>query len=322
MSERRDAIASTIRRRIVSGLHLGTLPPGSRLPSTRQIAEEFGVAPRTALAAYRVLEVEGLVVMRKRSGIYVAPGQATAVLPTQLAAWLVEVLLEARAREVPPVEFAERVRRCLQTLRLHAVCVAGNDDQMDQICHELRDDYGIDSDGVEPSLLDDPDAETQRLLVRADLIVSTAAHATTGHQAARRWDKRFIPVMLRPDLMSEMTRELANGPVYMIGSDPRFREAVRIVFEPTGLEHNMHVMIVGDDDLSHISPHARTYIMTRAHRRLDDAALARRVIPVRRVFSPEMARELLTFVVRANIRALAERSEMTRAVPRPESPKG
>ena len=56
----------------------------------------------------------------------------------------------ARAREIPPIEFPERVRRCLETLRLRAVCVASNRDQLYQLRHELAEDYGIESDGFEP----------------------------------------------------------------------------------------------------------------------------------------------------------------------------
>jgi DNA-binding FadR family transcriptional regulator len=84
MAERRDEIADTIRQRIISGLHLGTLRPGARLPSTREIAEEFGVAPRTVMAAYRLLEAEGLVDTRRgRGGVRVRhpePGHASRTL--------------------------------------------------------------------------------------------------------------------------------------------------------------------------------------------------------------------------------------------------
>jgi hypothetical protein len=48
--------------------------------------------------------------------------------------------------------------------------------------------------------------------------------------------------------------------------------------------------------------------MRRAHRLLGAAPLARRVAPIRRVFSREMAHELLTFIIRANIAAMAARA--------------
>src|SRR5918992_2409216 len=111
MTERRAEITEAIRRRIVSGLHLGTLAYGDRLPSTRELSHDLEVTPRTVMAAYRDLEREGLVELRPRSGIYVAATHGRGGMLTQLAGWVVEVLVQALMRNVPPIEFPERVRR-------------------------------------------------------------------------------------------------------------------------------------------------------------------------------------------------------------------
>lgn len=310
MADRRAEIADTIRQRILSGLHLGTIRPGARLPSTRTIAGEFAVAPRTVMSAYRLLEAEGLVELRERSGIYVAPGGSgsEATMLTQLAGWVVEVLLDARAREIAPIGFPERVRRCLETLRLRAVCVAGNADQSEQICQELRGDYGIETEPLEIAQLLSPEGDAQRILQQSDLVVSTSRYGNQVQHVARRLGKPAVTVMLRPELMSEFTRQLAAGPMYLIGSDRRFEAAAHAVFDPTGLGANLHVLIVGEDDLTSISPQATVYVMGRAHRLLGDSELARRVTPIRRVFAREMARELLTFIIRANIAAMSARA--------------
>nr|WP_246383644.1 GntR family transcriptional regulator [Microbacterium proteolyticum] len=55
---------------IVSG-RLGT---GEKLPTVRQAAADFGVAPGTVQKAYRALESEGLIVSRVGSGTRVAAG--------------------------------------------------------------------------------------------------------------------------------------------------------------------------------------------------------------------------------------------------------
>lgn len=46
-------------------------PPGKKLPSYRQLAERYDVAPNTAQAAMRLLEASGLVTIRAKSGAYV-----------------------------------------------------------------------------------------------------------------------------------------------------------------------------------------------------------------------------------------------------------
>lgn len=308
MSDRRTEITDSIRQRIVSGLHLGTMAAGARLPTTREIADEFDVAPRTAMAAYRQLEAEGLVELRERSGIYVADAHPSERgMLTQLAGWVVEVLLEARAREIAPIAYPERVRRCLEMLQLRAVCVAGNADQLAQICYELHADYGIASHGVEPDALTSGDDDARQALRRADLIVTTAVFATTVHRIAEPLGRPMITIVLRPELRREMERRLAQGPVYWVGTDPRFEQVLHAVHGPAGHGHNVRLVVLGRDDLAAIPDDAPVYVMRSAHERLRDTPLGARVLPLPRVFATETAREILTFVIRANMAALAAR---------------
>ncbi|MFF9050142.1 TetR/AcrR family transcriptional regulator C-terminal domain-containing protein [Streptomyces erythrochromogenes] len=67
-------IAAGIRRRIADG----ELAPGDRVPSTRQIAAEWGVALATATKALTTLRLEGLVEPRPRVGTVVAGAAAAA----------------------------------------------------------------------------------------------------------------------------------------------------------------------------------------------------------------------------------------------------
>jgi DNA-binding transcriptional regulator YhcF (GntR family) len=60
-------IAATIRHRIATG----ALRPGDRVPSTRQVVRDFGVAMATATRALAVLRDEGLVVARPGAGTVV-----------------------------------------------------------------------------------------------------------------------------------------------------------------------------------------------------------------------------------------------------------
>lgn len=51
----------------------GTLAPGARLPSVRQLAADLGINVNTVVAAYRVLEAEGIVLLRHGSRAVVHP---------------------------------------------------------------------------------------------------------------------------------------------------------------------------------------------------------------------------------------------------------
>lgn len=60
--------AHQVRRLIASG----DLRPGTTLPSVRRLAEDLGVNLNTIARAYRLLEGEGFLVIRGRSGVTVA----------------------------------------------------------------------------------------------------------------------------------------------------------------------------------------------------------------------------------------------------------
>jgi DNA-binding FadR family transcriptional regulator len=61
-------LADVLRIKISSG----SCPPGSRIPSYRQLRDAHGVALNTAQAAVRILAAEGLVEIRPASGTYVS----------------------------------------------------------------------------------------------------------------------------------------------------------------------------------------------------------------------------------------------------------
>ena len=62
----------------------GELPPGSRLPPTRDLARAGGVARVTIVQAYRQLEAEGFIESRVGAGTYVAAGVAAAPADARL----------------------------------------------------------------------------------------------------------------------------------------------------------------------------------------------------------------------------------------------
>jgi DNA-binding transcriptional MocR family regulator len=53
-------------------IRAGTLQPGNRVPSVRQTCRERGLSPATVVRAYELLEAQGLIHTRPRSGYYVS----------------------------------------------------------------------------------------------------------------------------------------------------------------------------------------------------------------------------------------------------------
>lgn len=63
-----------LRVQILALIRSGSLRPGSRLPTVRQLAGDLGVAPNTVNRAYSELERERVVESRGRHGTFVAAG--------------------------------------------------------------------------------------------------------------------------------------------------------------------------------------------------------------------------------------------------------
>lgn len=49
----------------------GSIEPGARLPTVRQLAADLGLAKNTVVRAYRAMEAEGLVIGARRKGTIV-----------------------------------------------------------------------------------------------------------------------------------------------------------------------------------------------------------------------------------------------------------
>lgn len=96
---------------ITSLVNNGTLPPGARAPSLRQISMQRETSLSTALQAYRLLEDRGVLEARPQSGFYVAtggpvslklptastpPGEATAVAVAGVVLKLLEYAADPR----------------------------------------------------------------------------------------------------------------------------------------------------------------------------------------------------------------------------------
>ncbi|BDE95453.1 GntR family transcriptional regulator [Raoultibacter timonensis] len=102
-----------LRSQIIASIAQGTLEPGDALPSVRSLASDLGINLHTVNKAYAVLRDEGYVVMRGRSGAYVAdpadhgPAQTEAGLARMDEA-LFALALEYRAHGGPQEEFVAR----------------------------------------------------------------------------------------------------------------------------------------------------------------------------------------------------------------------
>jgi len=110
----------SIREQLVTQVVLGILsddlPPGQRLPSTRELARRFHLHPNTISAGYRQLARERWVEFRRGSGVYVRAGrqEILATPELQLDQMIARVFRAARKAGVPLPALRSRLQRWLE----------------------------------------------------------------------------------------------------------------------------------------------------------------------------------------------------------------
>lgn len=300
-----EEILGRLRSHIVSQIHREALRAGDRLPSMRELSDEWGVHARFVRAAYATLQREGLVELRPRSGVYVAVSPAGLVAgDTRIGDWLVGVLLQARTWGIPPVGCAERIDWCLRTQRLRAACVESNEDQISWLVHESQADYGLDAFGVDLDAVDTP--ALAREIRSADVVISTAFHGEMLESVARAERKPIVLLRLAGGFVEPLTAAMRDGPVYFVVGDRRFADRLPIIYGGVEGGKNLRALVVGEDDLGVIPPGAATYVTRAAEVRVPSAAALRTIWSPGRIFADSMATELLQIVVRSNIAAIQQ----------------
>lgn len=298
MASRREVVHEGLRQRVTSGLHLGQLRPGDRLGSARQTAREVGTDYRMVVAALRGLERDGLVEIRPRGGIYVGRrAPPPRIRLPGLGDRLVELVLDELDGGLPVAAVAERLRHCLDAIGLRAACIECNDDQLDFLRHELQVGYGLESVTVE---IDRLRGEPPLAVRQADLLVSTTFHAGDVRRCAIRLGKPCVIVTLDPRRQADVTRLLAERPVYFIGTDRRWAAKVQAIWAREPGAERLRTLTLGHDSLRCIPQEAALMVMPRARRLLAGDPLLERALPPRG-FSRDTARQILSFLVQANL---------------------
>jgi DNA-binding transcriptional regulator YhcF (GntR family) len=305
-AHRRAFVASTLQRRIEQSLRSRALAPGDRLPSTREVGGEFDVDPRVALAAYQTLAEEGLVVLKPRSGVYVAPATSLDDERPPSRDFLADTLVGAVVRGFSLSRFTDDLRIAALGRRLRATVFGGTEDQAHGLSRELRTDYGFET----TTLLQEDVKEGsvgRSAIQRAHLVVTTEALEKEVSEVAERLGKQLMVLDIRPPFFEKEWKVLLrSGRAYIVAADPRFLDLVRNYLEKVVDLRNVRMMIVDRDDLTTIPPQAPTYVTEAARRKLGKFRIPGRLIPPARLLAENSVRTLVEFIVKMNLEQAQE----------------
>ncbi|WP_103349468.1 GntR family transcriptional regulator [Amycolatopsis sp. CA-128772] len=106
-------IYQQLRDRVVEGIAAGTLREGESLPSTRQLAADFGINFHTVNKAYDLLRQQGFVRLNRKTGAVIGPTAADAAFAAGWSARARTLLAEAVAKGMPADEVLATCRALL-----------------------------------------------------------------------------------------------------------------------------------------------------------------------------------------------------------------
>ncbi|HEX8246371.1 MAG TPA: PAS domain S-box protein, partial [Longimicrobium sp.] len=226
----RGDFAARLRAGVAAGVHTGHLRPGDRLPSIREAAQLSETDHRVVSSAYQRLAADGLVEVRNRRGVVVAP------LPrphgpelNETAEWLAKVLEEASELQVRVPHLPDLVRRWTTAVPLHCLCVDATEDARLALSHEMSHQWGMQATAVPAD--DAADAAARHALAdamrAADLVVTTPFHAHAVRPVADAQGKPLVIATANPEMVSTVEARLRRGPVTAVVADERYGERLR-----------------------------------------------------------------------------------------------
>ena len=301
--ESEASLVERLRDRVVGGLHRGTLHAGDRLEGVREIARRARMNARAVAKAYRTLEAEGLVEVRGRSGVYVAPQERREgeMLPETMR-WMTGVVVESWRRMIRIPEFPGFVRRCTGAVRPRCALVESVEDTATALSVELQWDLGFD---VQIFSLDPPESQdsAEQLMGGSqdvDLFVTTSFYARAVRGIAEKLEKPVVMLTTHPQFDAAVRRRLEDGRLTIVAVDPRFGERMRAIYGEDRSDDRIRVILADDAEaIAKLDP-AEPVLLTRAaHERLGDVDLTL-LFPHSPSFSPDSARELAEVLIRLN----------------------
>src|ERR1700742_1398685 len=99
-----------LREQILAAVGRGTLVPGARLPTMRQVAVALSIDLNTVQRAYAELEREGILVMVRGRGSFVAEQPPSRPTRTQTQALAAQVAAQAQASGIALSELVEALK--------------------------------------------------------------------------------------------------------------------------------------------------------------------------------------------------------------------
>ena len=227
---RNESASKDVRNILRKAIQSGVYHAGETLPSSRDLAEQFGINRNTANKIYQELAAEGLVEPspNRPPKVIVPTGTAHAPdLRQHVRSSLWPLLHEGRILGVPESLMRETIRQQVddffETVTPPRIFVTEcNTTDVERYADELTAVLGCT---VRPVLLDQLNDKAEG----ADIVVAPHFHLAEAREALGNARDLALGVLLTPDAtdVAEVISRVDRGPVGLIGGNPASVERLR-----------------------------------------------------------------------------------------------
>jgi GntR family transcriptional regulator len=192
--------AEEIEAALVGRISAGIYQPGAAIPSLRELAQELGANRNTVNKACRTLQAAGILEMRPgKKGFFVQRAPATGGVAERFRRQAYELVWQAMAAGVPRERVAHDldaiVERVYGADDLRVAFYECNAHDSEQLGAELERLVGLRLDA---RLLDELEANRERVAQRYDLVVTTFHHLASVNRALAHTIEKIVGVDTRP----------------------------------------------------------------------------------------------------------------------------
>ena len=259
------SVKESLQFLVVSRIHAGSLKPGDRLPSIRDVAHRSGADHRVVAEAYRTLESDGLVEVRPKAGVFVSP-TFNSLADRAAESWIADILFDAWEKGISRSALCRMFGGMLSS-PVRCGCIESNEDHMVALAGAIEDGLCLEAVPIRVAADADETSPLPADVADVDVIVTSVFHAKYARAVAARENKPVAILNLRRDFALAIATRCAERPITAVMVDREFANRSRELSSAIGDSGPVRFLSLEEALQEDLDLNGNDLLITRAARR-------------------------------------------------------